>query len=110
MPVLLVVKFKLKDRTVSEEKEHSEKIAPIIDSQKGFISKIWAGDDNSGKFAGVYEFETRADADAFLKSQIINGLRGSPFIIGNLDSQIYDIYRKQSRAKLRARDLASPSK
>jgi hypothetical protein len=95
MPVLLVVKFKLRNGRVDEEEARTREIVPLIASQKGFISKTWAGNDLSGEFVGVYEFETWSDAEKYLASEVIARLRASDNLVGNLDCKIYDIYRKQ---------------
>jgi hypothetical protein len=94
MSVVLVVTFK-SERTIEEEKAHTEKIIPQIAAQNGFVAKLWTANEPSGDFAGIYEFETREDAQSYLGSDVIKGLESTPFLLSETETKIFDIYRKQ---------------
>jgi hypothetical protein len=42
--------------------------APFIAAQPGFRSKTWMLGQQTGRFRGVYEWDTRADAEAYWTS------------------------------------------
>jgi hypothetical protein len=59
------------------------------------VAKLWAANEQSSESAGIYEFRTRKDAQSYLKSEVIKGLKSSPFLSGAIETKIFDIYRKQ---------------
>ncbi|MBU2550260.1 MAG: YdhR family protein [Proteobacteria bacterium] len=94
--VVLIVQFRQKGVTVAETRAVNEAVVPLIEAQPGFRSKLWLGSDDTGEFAGVYRFETRADAEAYVRSDIIAVLKSLPTLEGELTCKIYDIYREQT--------------
>ena len=87
------VQFKQKDTTVAETKATNEAVVPLIDTQPGFLSKLWLGSDDTGEFVGTYRFETEEEAEAYVQSEIIAFLGSLPTIEGELTCKIHDIYR-----------------
>jgi hypothetical protein len=93
--VILIVQFKQKGVSVADAKAMNEAMVPMIDGQPGFISKKWLGNDDTGEFAGVYQFETKEDAEAYVQSDVIAFLKSLPTLDGEMTCKIYDLYREQ---------------
>ena len=93
--VFLIVQFKQKGVSVADAKAMNEAMVPMIDGQAGFISKKWLGNDDTGEFAGVYQFETKEDAEAYVQSDVIAFLKSLPTIDGEMTCKFYDLYREQ---------------
>ena len=82
--VYLLVQFKQEGVSVADAKATNEVMVPMIDAKRGFISKMWLGNDETGEFAGVYQFETKEDADAYVQSDVIAFLNSLPTIDGKV--------------------------
>ena len=93
--VFLIVQFKQKRVSIAEAKSVNEVMVPMIDAKPGFISKMWLGNDDTGEFAGVYQFETKENAEAYVQSDVISFLKSLPTLDGELTCKIYDLYREQ---------------
>ena len=93
--VFLIVQFRQKGVSVAEAKSVNEVMVPMIDAKPGFISKMWLGNDDTGEFAGVYQFETKEDAEAYIQSDVIALLKSLPTLDGELTCRVYDLYREQ---------------
>ena len=93
--VVLIVQFKQMGVSVAEAKSVNEVMVPMIDAKPGFISKMWLGNDDTGEFAGVYQFKTKEDAEAYVQSDVIAFLKSLPTLDGELTCKIYDLYREQ---------------
>ena len=93
--VVLIVQFKQKGVSVAEAKSVNEVMVPMIDAKPGFISKMWLGNDDTGEFAGVYQFDTKEHAEAYVESDVIAFLKSLPTLDGELTCKIYDLYREQ---------------
>jgi hypothetical protein len=94
--VFLIVEFRQKGVSVAEAKAVNEVMVPMIDAKPGFISKMWLGDDDTGEFAGVYRFETKEDAEAYVHSDVIAFLKSLPTIDGEVTCKTYELYREQT--------------
>ena len=93
--VIIIVQFKQKGVTVAEAKSVNEAMVPMIDAKPGFISKLWLGNDDTGDFAGVYQFDTKEHAEAYVESDVIAFLKSLPTLDGELTCKIYELYREQ---------------
>ena len=93
--VVLIVQFKQKGTSVAETKANNEGVVPLIDAQPGFRSKLWLGSDETGEFGGVYQFETKEDAEAYVQSDVIAILKSLPTLDRQLTCKIYEVYREQ---------------
>jgi len=93
--VFLIVQFRQKGVSVAEAKSMNEVMVPMIDAKPGFISKMWLGNDDTGEFAGVYRFETKGDAEAYIQSDVIAFLKSLPTLDGEMTCKTYDLYREQ---------------
>ncbi len=93
--VVLIVQFKQKGVSVAEAKSVNEVMVPMIDAKPGFISKMWLGNDDTGEFAGVYQFETKENAEAYIQSDVIAFLKSLPTLDAEMTCKIYELYREQ---------------
>lgn len=93
--VVLVIQFRQKGTSVAETKAKNEMVVPMIDAQSGFRSKLWLGNDETGEYAGVYKFERREDAEAYIQSDVFFMMRNLPTLDGEVTYKIYDLYREQ---------------
>jgi len=93
--IVLIVQFKQEGVSVAEAKSVNEVMVPMIDAKPGFISKMWLGNDDTGEFAGVYQFDTKEHAEAYIESDVIAFLKSLPTLDGELTCRIYDLYREQ---------------
>jgi heme-degrading monooxygenase HmoA len=93
--VILIVQFRQKGTSVARTRATNEAVVPLIDAQPGFRSKLWLGSDETGEYAGVYEFETREDAEAYVRSDVVAVLRALPTLDGEVTCKVYELYREQ---------------
>ena len=93
--VYLLVQFRQKGVSIADAKTMNEAMVPMIDAKPGFVSKMWLGNNETGEFAGVYQFETREKAQAYVQSDIIEFLRGLSTIQDGVDCKVYEVYREQ---------------
>lgn len=93
--VYLLVQFKQKGISVADAKAMNEAVVPVIDAQPGFISKIWLGNDDTGEFAGIYQFETKEAAENYVQSDVIGFLKSLPTVEDGIDCRVYEGYREQ---------------
>ncbi|MFC2027379.1 YdhR family protein [Chloroflexota bacterium] len=93
--VYLLVSFKQNGISIADAKTMNEAMVPMIDAKPGFISKMWLGNDDTGEFGGVYQFETKEDAQAYVQSDVIDFLKSLTTIEGGVDCKIYEVYREQ---------------
>ena len=100
--VFLIVEFKQKGVSVAEAKVMNEAMVPMIDAKPGFISKMWLGNDDTGEFAGVYQFETKENAESYLQSDVIDFLKSLPTIEGEVTCKTYELYREQHKSPVLA--------
>jgi hypothetical protein len=80
---------------VAEAKSVNEVMVPTIDAKPGFISKMWLGNDDTGEFAGVYQFDTKEHAEAYIQSDVIAFLKSLPTLDGELTCKVHELYREQ---------------
>jgi len=93
--VVLIVQFKQKETSLEQFRAMSESGAPVINAQPGFRSKLWLGDEETGEYAGVYQFETKKDAKAYVQSEVMATIRSLPTIDGEVTCKIYDLVLEQ---------------
>ena len=104
--VFLIVQFRQKGVSVAEAKSVNEAMVPMIDAKPGFIAKMWLGNDDTGEFAGVYQFETKEDAESYVQSDVIDFLKSLPTIEGEVTCKTYELYREQYKSPASASSRA----
>ena len=100
--VYLLVQFRQEGVSVACAKTMNEVMVPMIDAKPGFISKMWLGSDKTGEFAGVYQFETKEDAESYVQSDVIALLKSLPTIDGEVTHKICELYREQHKSLVAA--------
>ncbi|MCC6716420.1 MAG: YdhR family protein [Acetobacteraceae bacterium] len=72
-----------------------ERAKPFLDVQ-GLLWKIWLNTEGGPKVGGLYCFDSRANAEAYLAGPIVARIKASPEI-ANLTAQIYAVTENPSR-------------
>ncbi|MFC1926420.1 YdhR family protein [Chloroflexota bacterium] len=93
--VVLTIQFKQKVVSLAEAKSVNEAMVSMIDKQPGFVSKMRLGNNDTGEFAGAYQFETKEKAEAYIQSNAIAFLKNLLTLDGELIYEIYGLYREQ---------------
>ena len=75
MAYILQVDFKMDGPFGDEMAEGFKRLAESINEEKGMLWKIWTEDAEAGEAGGIYLFETKETAAAYLKmhSKRLNG-------------------------------------
>lgn len=66
MPVLVQVNFPMQGPWGAEMAEAFRGLAESINAEPGFIWKVWIEDQSAGKSGGIYLFDTRENAQAYV--------------------------------------------
>ena len=66
MAVLVQVNFRMQGPWGSEMAEAFRGLAESINAEPGFIWKVWIEDQAAGLSGGIYLFETREQAEAYV--------------------------------------------
>ena len=74
---------------------NADRAKPFLDVQ-GLIWKIWLNSEGGPKVGGLYCFDSRANAEAYLAGPIVARIKASPEIC-NLTTQIYAVTENPSR-------------
>jgi hypothetical protein len=83
---------------------HSQDAAAIIARVKGLIWKVWLSQEEELEMGGIYLFDNRETAEAYLNHPIIQAVRNNPAVV-SAQSQLWDVEGSLSaltRAPLRA--------
>ena len=67
MAVLVQVNFPLQGPWGEEMAEAFKGLAESINAEPGFIWKVWIEDQAAGRSGGIYLFETREQAEAYVE-------------------------------------------
>ncbi|MDV8002591.1 monooxygenase [Rhodococcus sp. IEGM 1408] len=66
MAVLVQVNFAMQGPWGSEMSEAFRGLAESINAEPGFIWKVWIEDEAAGRSGGIYLFDTRENAEAYV--------------------------------------------
>lgn len=88
MAFILQVDFKMDGPFGKEMVEGFKELAESINQEEGFIWKIWTEDAMVGEAGGIYLFETKETAAAYLEmhSKRLNG-----FGITEINAKIFEV-------------------
>jgi hypothetical protein len=86
---ILVINFQLNGIGEAEYREYVDKMAPAFIGIPGLIAKAWLADTASNTFGGIYFFDGREAAEAYLASEIVAGIRANP-TFANLTTRMFD--------------------
>lgn len=95
-PHVLVATYPLADATPEEYGELCLELAPAFAAIRGLHSKTWLVNSASGRYGGIYLFESRERCDAFVASELFATLRGHS-AIGPVEGRDYAVDMTASR-------------
>jgi hypothetical protein len=87
--VNLQIEFDLRC-TAAEFRGHADQVAGAIAAVPGLLWKIWILDEQRGRGGGVYLFEDRAAATAYLTGPIVARLRENP-AVASIEVRLFDV-------------------
>jgi hypothetical protein len=94
MAVLLQVDFEMESPFGTEMAEGFRDLAESINEEPGFLWKIWTENENEGEAGGIYVFETKEDAENYLK---MHTERLAGFGITDVNGKIFNINQQLSK-------------
>ena len=94
---MLQVNFAYKNMSpaLHEANNNAERAKPFL-SVSGLLWKIWLNTEGGPKVGGLYCFDSRASAEAYLAGPIVARMKSNPDI-ADLTTQIYAITEAPSR-------------
>jgi len=95
MKKILQVNFKFKIARSELEKAFLQTAQPIA-SVKGLQWKIWAVNETEKSAAGIYLFKDDASAQAYLKGEIMMGIKSNP-AVSNVEIKVFQVLPEPTR-------------
>jgi len=89
MKEILQVNFKFKIPRSDLEKAFLQTAQPIA-NVKGLQWKVWAVNEAEKSAAGIYLFKDDASLKAYLKSEIISGIKVNP-ALSNVEIKVFEV-------------------
>lgn len=86
---VLVIRFKLAGISASDYLAMTEKVAPTVAQAPGLVQKAWLANDEDGVYGGAYIFTDRESIEAYLGSEIGQGIRNSG-LFEDLSIEVFD--------------------
>jgi hypothetical protein len=90
---VLIVEFGLTGMTAEELISASPDIAPDFANIPGCLEKTWLADGLGGSFGGVYKFQDRESLDAYVASELFEGVRSHPAFT-NVTARAFDVMER----------------
>jgi hypothetical protein len=87
---ILIINFGLDGMSDADYRALAEQIAPAFAEVPGLASKIWIADPAANVYGGVYAFESRSAADAYLASDLYAQASATPGF-GTFTSTHFDV-------------------
>lgn len=76
-----IITYKIKDITEADYVARMvEPDAPLLAKVPGLHSKVWLADREANTYGGFYLWQTRADMEAFMASDLVAAMAARPFI------------------------------
>ena len=73
-----VINFNLLGISRSEYEGICDELAQAFADLPGLISKHWLADEDNNTYGGVYFWESKADMESFINSELFAGVGGHP--------------------------------
>ena len=67
---------------------------PVADTS-GLVWKVWLMNEPEREAGGIYLFETREAAEAYIAGPIVAGLKASP-AVSNVSAKLFDVLAEHS--------------
>jgi len=98
MKKILQINFKFKIPRSELEKAFLQ-VAPRFrpgGDVKGLLWKIWLVNEAEKSAGGIYLFKDDASVEAFLKGEIVAGLKSNP-ALSNIEAKVFDILAEHTK-------------
>lgn len=92
-----IVTFRLQGITEEEYRQGCETEAPAFAEIPGLVSKVWLADPNTGTYGGVYTWRSRADYEAYIRSDLFKGLQSDPNLV-DFSSRDFGVLEEPTQA------------
>ena len=99
MKKILQINFKFKVEKRSELEKAFLKEAPRFGPRgevKGLLWKIWLMNEAEKSAGGIYLFKDDASVEAFLKGEIVAGLKSNP-ALSDIEAKVFDILPEHTK-------------
>lgn len=90
---VLIVEFGLTGMTAEELIAASPSLAPDFANIPGCLEKTWLADESSDSYGGVYKFRDRESLDAYVASELFEGVRSNPAFT-NVKARVFDVMER----------------
>jgi hypothetical protein len=95
MKKILEINFKFKLTRPEIEQTFLQR-APLIANVKGLLWKIYIMNEDEKSAGGIYLFKDDASVEAFLKGEIVAGLKSNP-ALSDIEVKVFDILPKHTK-------------
>ena len=101
-----VVTFRLMGMTPEQYETFCHRIAPLIATVPGLISKVWLADESTNTYGGLYTWRDRAATESFLKGELFR-LLVDHAQLADLTSRVFSVLAAPSAVTAVARPVAA---
>ncbi len=92
-----IITYKLKNISAADYQTQMVKPdAPILAAVSGLKSKVWLSNPDKNTYGGFYLWESRADMERFMASDLVKAVVSRPFLM-DIHSEDFDIPEAASR-------------
>jgi len=95
MKKILQINLKFKVTRAELEKAFLEVAKPIADV-KGLLWKVWLMNEAEKSAGGIYLFKDDASVKAYLKGEIVAGLKSNP-ALSDIEAKVFDILPQHTK-------------
>lgn len=92
---VLIAHFNYRDLTEAELLATATELAPNFAGIPGCFEKTWLIDAGARTAGGVYKFRDRASIDAYLASELWEGVKSTPQFV-NLQTEVHGVMEQAS--------------
>jgi hypothetical protein len=94
--IVLQVNYLFRNMTRAQwEQRYTDEMAEKFLSVDGLVWKIWLDSPDENRVGGLYLFETRAQADAYLAGPIVARMRANPDVT-ELETRVFNVRDRMS--------------
>lgn len=88
-----LVTFELKDMSQAEYERFCDEVAPAFAAVPGLVSKVWLASPEANTFGGVYTFRDKKAFDAYVASDLFQGVGANPHL-AQLKAADYEVMER----------------
>ena len=93
--VIVQINYCYRGARAEREQRYTDELAAKFLKVDGLNWKIWLDSPDEPRVGGIYLFDDRAAADAYLAGPIVAGLRASPDV-HDLECRVFDVRERMS--------------